>query len=51
MSQEEGLHHVGNSTHFIVLEGVAILTDPWVSEPADHILIESWHAGRGRCDA
>ena len=29
---------MGNSTHWIVLEGVAILTDPWVSEPADCIL-------------
>jgi L-ascorbate metabolism protein UlaG (beta-lactamase superfamily) len=35
---KEGLHHVGNSTHWIVLEGVAILTDPWVSEPADGVL-------------
>jgi L-ascorbate metabolism protein UlaG (beta-lactamase superfamily) len=34
----EGFHHVGNSTHWIVLEGVHILTDPWVTEPADHIL-------------
>src|SRR6185503_16289343 len=34
----EGLHHVGNSTHWIVLEGVRILTDPWVTEPADRIL-------------
>jgi L-ascorbate metabolism protein UlaG (beta-lactamase superfamily) len=41
VSQAEGLHHVGNSTHWIVLEGVAILTDPWVSEPADHILAHS----------
>ena len=38
---KEGLHHVGNSTHWIVLEGVRILTDPWVSEPADGILSHS----------
>ncbi len=36
-----GLHHVGNSTHWIVLEGVSILTDPWISEPADHLLVHS----------
>jgi L-ascorbate metabolism protein UlaG (beta-lactamase superfamily) len=29
---------VGNSTHWIVLEGTAVLTDPWVSEPADSML-------------
>jgi L-ascorbate metabolism protein UlaG (beta-lactamase superfamily) len=34
----EGLHHVGNSTHLIVLGGIRILTDPWLSEPADHVL-------------
>jgi L-ascorbate metabolism protein UlaG (beta-lactamase superfamily) len=38
LSEREGLHHVGNSTHWIVLEGVRILTDPWVTEPADGIL-------------
>ncbi|HUG53438.1 MAG TPA: MBL fold metallo-hydrolase [Vicinamibacteria bacterium] len=37
-TSREGLHHVGNSTHWIVLEGVAILTDPWLSEPADGVL-------------
>lgn len=37
----EGLHHIGNSTHWIVLEGVAILTDPWLGEPADWILRHS----------
>jgi L-ascorbate metabolism protein UlaG (beta-lactamase superfamily) len=42
MSDQEGLHHVGNSTHWIVLEGVAILTDPWVSEPADGVLAHSY---------
>jgi len=42
VSQEEGLHHVGNSTHWIVLEGVAILTDPWISEPADCMLTHSY---------
>ena len=36
--RREGLHHIGNSTHWIVLEGVAILTDPWVQEPADGIV-------------
>lgn len=34
----EGVHHVGNSTHWIVLGGVKILTDPWLSEPADGLL-------------
>lgn len=37
--RREGLHHIGNSTHWIVLEGVAILTDPWVAEPADGVLL------------
>jgi L-ascorbate metabolism protein UlaG (beta-lactamase superfamily) len=32
--EREGLHHVGNATHWIVLEGVKILTDPWLMEPA-----------------
>lgn len=36
--RREGLHHIGNSTHWIVLEGVAILTDPWVQEPADGVV-------------
>jgi len=35
---EEGFHHIGNSTHWVVLEGVSVLTDPWVSETADTIL-------------
>jgi L-ascorbate metabolism protein UlaG (beta-lactamase superfamily) len=34
----EGLHHVGNSTHWIVLEGVSFLTDPWIMEPAERTL-------------
>jgi L-ascorbate metabolism protein UlaG (beta-lactamase superfamily) len=34
----DGLFHVGNSTHLIELGGVRVLTDPWVSEPADHVL-------------
>jgi L-ascorbate metabolism protein UlaG (beta-lactamase superfamily) len=34
----EGLHHVGNATHWIVLEGVSILTDPWLAEPAERTL-------------
>jgi L-ascorbate metabolism protein UlaG (beta-lactamase superfamily) len=34
----DGLHHVGNSTHLIVWDGVRILTDPWVTEPADHVI-------------
>lgn len=38
MNRREGFHHVGNSTHWIVLGGVAILTDPWVTEPADHAI-------------
>jgi L-ascorbate metabolism protein UlaG (beta-lactamase superfamily) len=36
--RREGLHHIGNSTHWIVLEGVSILTDPWLAEPADRVL-------------
>jgi L-ascorbate metabolism protein UlaG (beta-lactamase superfamily) len=32
--EREGLHHVGNATHWIVFEGVKIVTDPWISEPA-----------------
>jgi L-ascorbate metabolism protein UlaG (beta-lactamase superfamily) len=35
---EEGVHHVGNSTHLIVLDGKTILTDPWIKDPADEIL-------------
>jgi L-ascorbate metabolism protein UlaG (beta-lactamase superfamily) len=34
----DGLFHVGNSTHLIELGGIRVLTDPWVSEPADHVL-------------
>lgn len=37
--KNEGLFHIGNSTHWIVFEGVSILTDPWISEPADHLLV------------
>ncbi|HVZ73196.1 MAG TPA: MBL fold metallo-hydrolase [Polyangia bacterium] len=37
----EGLHHIGNSTHWIVLEGVRIVTDPWLGEPADGLLHHS----------
>jgi len=39
--RREGLYHIGNSTHWIVLEGVRILTDPWLAEPADHLLRHS----------
>ena len=34
----DGFHHIGNSTHLIVLGGIRVLTDPWVREPADHVL-------------
>lgn len=34
----EGLHHVGNSTHLVMFEGVRILTDPWLAEPAEGLL-------------
>jgi L-ascorbate metabolism protein UlaG (beta-lactamase superfamily) len=34
----DGFYHVGNSTHLLVLGGVRVLTDPWLSEPADHVL-------------
>src|SRR5262245_19566510 len=37
----EGLHHVGHATHWIVLEGVSFLTDPWIAEPADRTLAHS----------
>jgi L-ascorbate metabolism protein UlaG (beta-lactamase superfamily) len=33
-AEREGLHHVGNATHWIILEGIRILTDPWLMEPA-----------------
>lgn len=36
--REEGFHHVGNSTHWVVLDGVPVLTDPWVSALADRML-------------
>jgi L-ascorbate metabolism protein UlaG (beta-lactamase superfamily) len=36
----EGFHHVGHSTHLLALEGLKILTDPWITEPADRCL---WH--------
>lgn len=39
--ERPGLHHIGNSTHWIVFEGVKILTDPWLAEPAEHMLIHS----------
>lgn len=35
----DGLHHVGNSTHLIVLGGVRVLTDPWLREPADRAIV------------
>lgn len=38
MNGRDGFYHVGNSTHLIVLGGVRILTDPWITEPADHVL-------------
>ena len=34
----DGVLHVGNSTHLIVLGGVHVLTDPWLKDPADKIL-------------
>ncbi|MDP2340811.1 MAG: MBL fold metallo-hydrolase [Deltaproteobacteria bacterium] len=34
----DGIFHVGNSTHLIVLGGVHVLTDPWLKDPADKIL-------------
>ncbi|MGQ0794415.1 MAG: MBL fold metallo-hydrolase [Deltaproteobacteria bacterium] len=39
--ERDGLHHIGNSTHWVVFEGVKILTDPWLAEPAEHILKHS----------
>ncbi len=35
---KDGVVHVGNSTHLIVLEGVHVLTDPWLKDPADKVL-------------
>jgi L-ascorbate metabolism protein UlaG (beta-lactamase superfamily) len=35
---KDGIFHVGNSTHLIVLGGVHVLTDPWLKDPADKIL-------------
>lgn len=35
----DGLYHVGNSTHLIVLGGVRVLTDPWLREPADRAIV------------
>lgn len=36
--RREGVHHVGNATHWVVLRGVSFLTDPWLSEPADRTI-------------
>ena len=36
--ERDGVFHVGNSTHLIVLGGVHVLTDPWLKDPADRIL-------------
>ncbi len=36
--RREGFHHVGHSTHWIVLGGARVLTDPWISEPANSCL-------------
>jgi L-ascorbate metabolism protein UlaG (beta-lactamase superfamily) len=33
----EGVTHIGNTTHLLVWDGVRVLTDPWVKDPADHI--------------
>jgi L-ascorbate metabolism protein UlaG (beta-lactamase superfamily) len=48
--RREGFHHIGNSTHWIVLEGVAILTDPWIAEPADGALLHRLPAQPLPCD-
>jgi L-ascorbate metabolism protein UlaG (beta-lactamase superfamily) len=37
----DGIVHIGNSTHLIVLDGVHVLTDPWVRDPAEGILRHS----------
>ena len=37
----DGVVHIGNSTHLIVLDGVHVLTDPWVRDPAEGILRHS----------
>lgn len=34
----DGVVHIGNSTHLIVLNGVHVLTDPWLRDPADKVL-------------
>ena len=33
--------HIGHSTHLVVIDGIRVLTDPWVSEPADRVLRHS----------
>ena len=35
---EPGVHHIGNSTHFIVTGGLGVLTDPWLHDPAEGVL-------------
>lgn len=39
--RSDGVVHIGNSTHLIVLDGVHVLTDPWVRDPAEGILRHS----------
>lgn len=34
----DGILHIGNSTHLVVLNGVHVLTDPWLQDPADRVL-------------
>lgn len=36
--ERDGVVHIGNSTHLIVLNGVHVLTDPWLKDPADKVL-------------
>lgn len=41
MAHQDTFRHIGHSTHLVVVDGIRILTDPWVSEPADRVLRHS----------
>jgi L-ascorbate metabolism protein UlaG (beta-lactamase superfamily) len=45
--RDDGVVHIGHSTHVIELDGVRVLTDPWFSDPAFGALV---HATRPACD-
>ena len=37
--RDDGVFHIGNSTHLVVIDGLHILTDPWLRDPADGVLL------------